>query len=254
MTDRNDDHDEMSPEMQALSRWQPPEPITVTLPDLDAILGGVQIQPWLLEYARTRPGDMVGDLGYDPVACATAIGRLARLWSPEDRLQARKLCDDFIAGLPGLSDRCKAWACSLNAEQLGYILRCALNHTDRLYEKLHRVCDVRTGKAKASADDDFRAWLTRNLAEMRDDQESLLWVLEAAQADDVGLLRSSLRFFDEEAERHRALIESLPWPDDDLLAEIAVSEPIRWWGYIEGDRHVWGWDDLVQQDKEEEDA
>ena len=145
MTDHND---EMSPKMQTLANWMPPAPLTVVQPDFDAIIGDVQIQPWLRSYVRTRPVPLVDGLRYDPVSCATAVGRLARLWSPQDRLQLPTLIADAIAWRPTVTSRCRDWARSLDAESLGYVLRCALNHTDDLYRNLRYVRDIKNGRVQ----------------------------------------------------------------------------------------------------------
>jgi hypothetical protein len=218
-----------------LARWKPLKPIFLPPIDLDALLDGIEVEPWLLTFVRryTQPLDP-SQPGCFPVVCATAIGRLARLWSPADRSQIPAIIASLLDGQPGMTLRCAAWARSLTASQSGFILRCALNHVDDLYDVLS--CVLR-------GDD-----LINALAERRDDLESLLWVLRQGQVEDADLLEHSLERFDEHAKARRATIESLEWRDDELLREVACSEPTQWWGHIEGVAHVWGMDDLLPRE------
>jgi hypothetical protein len=216
-----------------LAGWKPPEPIFLLSVDLDALLDGVAVKPWLLAFVRccTQPSHP-SQPGCFPVSCATAIGRLARLWSPADPAQIPAIIASLLDGQPGIALRCAAWARSLTAAQSGFILRCALNHVDDLYDVL----------SWALRGDDR----INSLAERRDDLESLLWVLRQGQVEDADLLAGSLASFDEHARARRAAIEALTWQDDDLLAEVACNEPTQWWGHIEGVEHVWGVDDLLR--------
>jgi hypothetical protein len=216
-----------------LANWKPPEPIFLAPVDLDALLDGIAVKPWLLAFVRryTRPL-APSHPGCDPVMGATSIGRLARLWSPADAAQIPAIIASLLDGQPGIALRCAAWARSLTAEQSRFILRRALDHVDDLYDTLSWVL---------RGDDRINA-----LAERRDDLESLLWVLRQGQVENADLLEGSLASFDEYAKARRAAIEALTWEDDDLLAEVACNEPTQWWGHIEGVGHAWGLDGLLR--------
>jgi hypothetical protein len=205
-------------EMKALANWQPPPPVTITPPNLDNLLGGIEVQPWLYQSVR----EMLESI--DPVAVIEGVGRLARLWTAENREQRARLIEDFIkTGRQAVRDRCVEWLKSLAEEQLGYVLRCGFNCIDHCHERLAAL------RFRDDTLEHFIAFFTQQ----RDDLESLLWALKTAVTEDAYLLEGSLKSLDDHVARHWSKLMLLPWPDSDLLAEVAVSEPWQWWGYID---------------------
>jgi hypothetical protein len=79
------------------------------------------------------------------------------------------------------------------------------------------------------ADDEESARLAaRSICYLRDELESVTWVLRAASK---GLLAArALESIDEEASKHLSAIACAADPSDDLLATVAWQEPDAWWG------------------------
>lgn len=195
----------------AIEGSRPPE-----APDapIDEWLADVAAAEWLTTAARafaTSPS---------PTDRLVAAGLVARLWTPLDPSDARRLGNP-LAPSPGPVDRVLSWAASLPGPLLEFAEASALGRLDNLRDALDAIAD----DAAASLIDREARSVAACLA--RDDLACIETILRIR--DRSAALTLALDALDA---RVHELGSRLPAPldvDDARLLEVAATEPDAWW-------------------------
>ncbi|TFH65995.1 MAG: hypothetical protein E4G90_05435, partial [Gemmatimonadales bacterium] len=184
------------PSLSARLSAPAPELPKVPIPELDVHLAQYPAAPWLAELVTQQIQSA------DPLTRLAAVGLLARLWTPVGSEAKKSILAKMLqGGASPAREYLNTYAAALTPEMLAWIERQAVQDADWLHDALESVSQ----DLLEFEDPSERQEHADNLREKRDDMESVLEVLEAAQAGTN--LRTALKSLDRTALEKRVLLD-----------------------------------------------
>jgi hypothetical protein len=184
------------------------------VPSLGELLVDAPCQLWLLQ-AFDETGETVWSK-------ATFMGRLGRLWSPENSsaLYAHKIRE----GWESPPDRIWLWAKGLSGSLCYVLEQQALTELERLPLLFALLQQARTESSSRASS------IAIEILCFRDDLESIAAVLRAS--GDSNQLDAGLRASDLAAQCHLSIFASLEISFHERLSSVSWQEPDAWWGAL----------------------
>jgi hypothetical protein len=183
----------------------------IASPDVDALLSGAPIAPWL----RRRADRLAAQDSSD--SRLAAVGCLARLWcAPAGTPIA---IEPIPIGDSGLRPRIERWLRALDERACAGVERSAIVEALAVQEELERP----------PLDDEARALHARAMIDRRDDLESIRWSLTMLGHGER--LEQVLVGLDATAEDHLGDFEGLV-ENDEHLDTVSWQEIDAWWGSV----------------------
>jgi hypothetical protein len=195
-----------------------PELPQIVPPSVEALLGGLAAQPWLIETSQRLARSP------DPLDRVASPGLVARLWALAPGATGESALEAVLAGAAP-TERVRVWAHKLPAADRAVLESLAVSAAYTLADSLPSV-GATLGAAPLVA-----RRLALSLARRRDDLESVRLVL--ATAGDVESLAEALAAVDEVAAEQASAFAFLDdLGDDERLVTVSWKEPLAWWGAL----------------------
>ena len=182
-----------------------------SVPPPAAWLGVDVAEPWLLSLVEGLAASR------DPLGPLVAAGTFARLWSAPRGAQRF----EPLRETPPL--RCRAWARTLAPEVVARVEGAAIEDVGLLLENLSDLAEDADAQAR-----------TTYIVTLRDDLESLLWVLVQARAGRQ--LAIALADLDDEAATHGSVWSHVTLAAHPRWNATVVAEPDAWWARLAAER------------------
>lgn len=196
------------------SQSVPPAAPVLAPPELDALVSGIAVEPWLQQAFQLR---ITAATSFQ--RCA-AVGLVARLWQPVpvDLAVARALV------LTGKGPRgvARQWGRGLNESERSALTASLLAEVKALSELLADL-DLMVAADEEQGAVALSGWLHR-----RDDAESVAWLLRAG--GELVAVDAALTALDRAAALHHSAWSAAGPLEDDRLRAVACQEPEQWWG------------------------